>query len=131
MLAVLAALVLTGCGGSGSPATTSTTAVPSSASTTATNANVRLAATFIIRAAGRLFPSEVAAPTHTTIVLTVRAGDSRRHEVTVVTPHPHTGEVAPGRPERLVLEGVPDGTYAVKVDGERRGSLIVGAQPGP
>jgi hypothetical protein len=78
-----------------------------------------------------LAPPQISAPKHTKIVLTVRGADSRRHKLVVATPDPQQASVAPGRPGRLVLERVPDGTYAVKVDGSTRGKLIVGANPGP
>lgn len=133
VLAVLASLTLAACGGSGGSSTGSTTSSTSSTTSTTAEANssARLAATFTVRAGGRLFPPKVAAPTHTKIVLSVRAGDSRRHLVTVATPHPHQAEVALGRPAKLTLNGVADGTYEIKVDGAARGRLIVGATPGP
>jgi hypothetical protein len=73
----------------------------------------------------------VAAPKHTTIDLTVRSQDGKRHTLRLATPHAHTLAVLPGRPAQLALKGLPIGVYVVTVDGAVRGRLIVGATPGP
>jgi hypothetical protein len=114
-------------------ATASASATVTSASSTSAgpDTNVRLPAKFTIRTGGTLFPAVVAAPKHTTVVLTVRSQDGRRHTLSLATPHPYTMSVAPGGPARLVLKGLANGTYVVRVDGAVRGRLIVGAAPGP
>jgi hypothetical protein len=73
----------------------------------------------------------VAAPKHTTIDVTVRSQDGKRHRLMLATPHAYTLAVVPGRPAQLALKGLPNGAYVVKVDGAVRGRLIVGATPGP
>lgn len=116
----------------GTSTTGASVTVTSNSSTSAgPDTNVRLPAKFTIRTGGTLFPAVVAAPKHTTIVLTVRSQDGRRHTVTLSTPHPYTVTVAPGDPARLELKGLANGAYAVRVDGGVRGRLIVGATPGP
>jgi hypothetical protein len=121
----------------GTPASsTSTTTAGTPASSTSTttpgpDTDVHLPAKFTIRAGGVLSPPVVAAPKHTTIVLTVRAQDGRHHTLALATPRAHTVAVEPGRATQLMLKGLPNGTYVVKVDGAVRGRLIVGAAPGP
>jgi hypothetical protein len=73
----------------------------------------------------------VAAPKHTKLVLTVAAGDGRSHQLVIRTPRRYTASVAPGHAAKLILQGVPNGSYSVEVDGSKRGELIVGAAPGP
>jgi ABC-type glycerol-3-phosphate transport system substrate-binding protein len=155
LVAVLASLGLAACGGSSTsssssassttPATVTTnaatvTATPSSGtattqtSTSAANApdtNVRLPAKFTVRAGGVLVPPVIAAPKDTEVALTITAGDGKRHVVALDTPRHYTLIVHPGGPSKLVLRGVPNGTYAVRVDGASRGRLIIGAAPGP
>jgi hypothetical protein len=65
------------------------------------------------------------------VALTVISGDGSRHTFALQTPQHHTATVAPGHPVKLLLKGVPNGTYAVQVDGAPRGQLIVGVAPGP
>jgi hypothetical protein len=116
----------------GTSTTGASVTVTSNSSTSAgPDTNVRLPAKFTIRTGGTLFPHVVAAPKHTTIVLTVRSQDGRRHTLTLATPHAYTMSVAPGGPTRLVLNGLANGAYVVRVDGAVRGRLIVGAAPGP
>jgi hypothetical protein len=114
-----------------SASTTSGADSSTSSTTAATDTNVRLPAKFAIQAGGILFPPVVAAPKHTTIDLTVRSQDGKRHTVVLRTPHAYTLVVVPGRASQLALKGLPNGAYAVKVDGAVRGRLIVGATPGP
>jgi hypothetical protein len=73
----------------------------------------------------------VAAPKHTEVVLTVAAGDGRSHRLVIQTPRRYAASVTPGRAAKLILKGVPNGSYPVEVDGSKRGELIVGAAPGP
>jgi hypothetical protein len=73
----------------------------------------------------------VAAPKHTEVVLTVAAGDGRHHTLVVQAPRRYAVSVGPGHAGRLILKGVPNGSYSVDVDGAKRGQLIIGAAPGP
>jgi hypothetical protein len=114
-----------------SASTTSTPARSTSTTTPGPDTDIHLPAKFTIRPGGFLFPPVVAAPKHTTIVLTVHAQDGRHHTLVLATPQAHTVAVKPGRATQLVLKGLPNGAYVVKVDGAVRGRLIVGAAPGP
>ena len=93
--------------------------------------NVRLPASFTIRAGGALDPPVIAAPRHTDIALTVASGDRRGHAFALLTPHAYRTMVLPSGPAHVLLKGLPDGTYAVEVDRVRRGRMIIGAAPGP
>ncbi len=154
-----ASLVLAGCGGSASSSSSSSarsaTAGPSSISATsaatsnaqtssaptttahtsppanAPDTNVRLPATFTIRAGGVLDSPEIAAPRHTDIALTVKSGDGRAHNFVLRAPHQYVVTVRAGAPAKLLLKGIPSGTYPIEVDHVGRGKLIVGAAPGP
>jgi hypothetical protein len=114
-----------------SASTTSAAAVSTSSTTAGPDTDVRLPAKFAIRAGGILVPPVVAAPKHTTIVLSVRSQDGKPHKLVLATRHARTVAVDPGPPAHVVLRGLPNGAYVVKVDGQVRGRLIVGAAPGP
>ena len=75
--------------------------------------------------------TEIAAPKHTDIALTVTSGDGHEHELVLETPHRYHATVRPGAPAKLLLKQLPDGSYAIEVDHVTRGRLIVGAAPGP
>lgn len=53
------------------------------------------------------------------------------HVFDLMTPRPYRVIVRPSRPVRILLTGIPDGSYPVEVDHVTRGRLIVGAAPGP
>ena len=93
--------------------------------------NVRLPALFTIGAGGRLTPPVVSGPAGVTIELTVTDRDTRSHVVKVAGPAPVTLTVAPGGSVTRLLTGLPKGSTAITVDGVARGSLQVGAAPGP
>ena len=90
-----------------------------------------LPADFRIKAGGTLSPPSVSAPGRTPILLTISTNDGATHQVALGTPQGQRLTVQAGRPGRVLLEGLRDGTYAVEVDGHPRGKLIVGATPGP
>jgi len=91
--------------------------------------NVRLPAKFKIRTGGALDPPVIAAPRHTDVALAVVSGDRQVHTFVLLTPHSYRMTVPPSA--HVLLKGVPNGSYVVEVDHVRRGSLIIGAAPGP
>jgi hypothetical protein len=128
--ATLSATVTSASSSSAATSTTATTATTTSTSTKDTN--VRLPASFTIRAGGVLTPPSIAAPKHTDIQLSVTSADGKTHSVTIAAPpHYYYLKVTPGSPARALLRQLRDGHYPVTVDGTRRGLLIVGAVPGP
>jgi hypothetical protein len=150
--AVAAALALAGCGGSSSkppahtsstatlpphathppptPSTTTTrTTTPTPAATSTTGASgVRLPATFTIGAGEKLSPPTVSAPSGVTVQLTVIAHDGRPHRVEVAS---RRLAVPAGGSASALLSGLRKVSYAVVVDGVKRGALVIGVQPGP
>lgn len=151
---LLLALPLAACGGSSHssspPPTTTSAATPrvtvtaeSSSSaqpppkprhkhhTSTKDTNVRVPALFTIHAGGALTPPSVAAPKKTDIQLTIRSGDGKRHSFAIDLPHRYATVVRPGHPVRKLLADLHNGHYAIVVDGAARGTLIVGAVPGP
>lgn len=97
----------------------------------APDTNVRLPAKFTIGAGDTLDPPVIAAPKHTDVALTVVSGDGKIHAFALLIAPEYRTTVRPSSPVRVLLKGIPDGTYAVEIDHIRRGSLIIGAAPGP
>jgi hypothetical protein len=118
---------------SSSSAPTSTTATTATTTSTSTkDTNVRLPASFTIRAGGVLTPPSIAAPKHTDIQLSVTAADGKTHSLAIeASPRYYYLKVKPGSPARAVLRELRNGHYTITVDGAKRGLLIVGAVPGP
>jgi hypothetical protein len=148
-------LMIGACGGSthSGPSSTATSApsgstastVTSTSSTTTTSAsaaskpkhfatgshNVRIPATFIITAGGRLSPPQIAIPAHLGVLVTVVAKDGRSHRVVVRTPSARTLSVPAGGHASTLIASLPVGRYRIELDGAVAGLLITGAQPGP
>jgi hypothetical protein len=97
----------------------------------APDTNVRLPATFTIGAGDALDPPVIGAPKDTDVALTVVSGDGRAHAFALLISPEYRTTVRPSRSAHVLLKGIPDGTYAVEIDHVRRGSLIIGAAPGP
>ncbi|MGH2869123.1 MAG: hypothetical protein ACRDNK_16380 [Solirubrobacteraceae bacterium] len=122
---------------SAAPSTTRATRAADSSPTatagTATTANAapRLPARFKVGAGGRLSPPVIAAPGHTDIEVSFRCTDHHVHRVVLATPHRHAFTVSRSSTADVLLIGLHNGTYGIKVDGKPRGKLLVGAAPGP
>jgi hypothetical protein len=91
----------------------------------------RIPATFAIRAGGALSPRTVAAPAGIAVQLTLISSDGRAHMVVVATAKPVTLHVPAGGQASTLLKQLSPATYRLEVDGKQRGSLIIGAAPGP
>ncbi len=115
---------------SATAAPSTTSAYPSRTSSTATAGatGVRLPARFTIEPGDRLSPTVIGGPAGVTIDLTMISRDGRAHTVTVAG---RTLPVSAGGRASLALAGLQKGNHTVAVDGSRRGTLVVGAQPGP
>jgi hypothetical protein len=137
-------LPLSGCGnGSSSPssapaparASTSTatpaTAPETTSSVPSTNgsATAVLPANFTAAADGSLSPATVAAPASTAIVLTITSKASRPLRVFVVPGRFFT--VPAGGRGSVRLDGLKPGRHQIYIEGIPRGTLVVGAAPGP
>jgi hypothetical protein len=150
----LAAVFLAGCGGakstsSSSAPTTSLTSPPltttsqttrtettvtltpttTATTTTATTAvNARVPARFTIEPGGRATPPTITVPPHFAVELIVVSGDGRPHRAVLhgeSLPVPVQGQAS------TLLRSLPAGSYPLRVDGARRGTLVIGGSPGP
>lgn len=165
-LAVLAVLVLAGCGGgSVGPATTNPTASAPDAKapppdatqpgtgpvTTRTTAPppthtqapapspspaggsqaVRVPASFVVVAGGRLTPATITVPPFLALEISLQSADGKPHRLLVQTPAPHALAVAAGGRSAVRIAGLRAGRYAVVLDGRRAGALVVGGDGGP
>ncbi len=154
--AVLASLLIAGCGGSASstsshstapaavsagPTTTTATTssrpsevpkhrAPTHSKPTAPNTNVRIPAAFIIRA-GAVTPPLISVPATVTIELQLRNHDPRAHRVQFSVAHVATVTVPAHGSTTTDVSGAPKGTYRLLVDGAGKAHIIVGAVPGP
>jgi len=128
------------------PATTTTTATsPPATTTTAAKrrskppkitapppaSGPRIPATYTIAADGTLAPPTVSVPAGYTIQVTFVDHGSTKDTALVHTPKPLEIVIAPGGDSYLLTSHVPKGTYAIDINGTVRGSLVVGASPGP
>ncbi len=93
--------------------------------------DVRVPATFTIRAGGRLDPQTVSAPAFLAVRVTVSSADGRAHHVVVDTPAPHTLSVPAGGRGSILISGQRAGQYPIDIDGSARGALLIGGEPGP
>jgi hypothetical protein len=86
--------------------------------------------TFTIRASG-VQPPTISVPGKLPIELTVVSGDGKVHHVVLrtITPYPLT--VRANAHASVRIPGQRNGTYVLDVDGARKASLVVGANPGP
>jgi hypothetical protein len=111
--------------------TTTAEATATQATTTAAASNVRLPAKFTVAADGALSPRTISAPTRVAIALTIVSSGGRSHHVVVKSTPPHALTVPGGGRVSAVVDGLKRGSYAIEVDGVTRGTLVIGASPGP
>lgn len=98
---------------------------------TGSAAGARLPATFELAPGGSLSPPTVSGPGQVAVQLTFVSSDSSPHQVVLGAPHPvRLGVPAHGRATAEVT-GLGNGRYPITVDGVKRGSLVIGSQPGP
>lgn len=69
---------------------------------------------------------DVEAPAFLSLALQASAQDGRAHRLQVGTRPPVERQVAPGAPLRVTVPGQQRGRYEIRVDGARRGTLVVG-----
>lgn len=92
---------------------------------------VRLPATFVIRAGGRLDPPSVSSPASLPVDLTVVSGDGERHRVLLRTPVAHGLTVPAHGQASVLLRGLRAGRYELEIDRVPSGALVIGGEPGP
>jgi len=158
---LIAALPLTGCGGSskrsagattGAAASTATapptsartapgtsttpptgTAPPQSTSTAPPppQAHAEVPALFSVTSGESVTPPTISVPVAIPVQLTVVSRDGRAHTAVLRSPIPHTLAVPAGGRASTLVSGLRAGRYALQIDGADRAALVVGVQPGP
>ncbi len=92
---------------------------------------MRVPASYVIRAGGKLSPPVVTVPAFLAVALSVTSADGSAHTVLVKTPSPHTLSVPAHGRKSILIPGLRAGRYAIDVDGKLTGSLTIGGEPGP
>ena len=92
---------------------------------------MRVPATYVIRAGGRLNPPVVSVPAFLAVQLSVASADGSSHTVLVKTPTPHTLAVPAHGRKSILIPGLRAGNYQIDVDGKPGGTLTIGGEPGP
>ena len=117
-------------GSAATPKTPTVRTAPPATSIPSSNgsATAVLPATFIVNADGSVTPPTIGAPDSTTVLLTVISHAAAPLQVTVAS----TSMTVPARGRSAArVPGMKAGRYAVKIDGRRRATLVVGVKPGP
>lgn len=104
---------------------TKTPVAPPSASGT------RVPATYMIGASGTITPPTISVPVGYTVEITFIDQGSSADKVTVSTPRPVRLVVPSGGDSYVLVTQLPKGSYPIIVNGTKRGSLVIGAAPGP
>ena len=92
---------------------------------------MRVPATYVIRAGGRLNPPVVSVPAFLAVQLSIASADGSSHRVLVKTPTPHTLAVPAHGRKSILIPGLRAGNYQIDVDGKPGGTLTIGGEPGP
>jgi hypothetical protein len=93
--------------------------------------SVRVPASFVVVAGGRLDPPQITVPPFLAVEVSVRSDDGRPHRVELRTPEPQTLDVPAGGRAAVRIGGLRAGTYAVLLDGRDAGAIAVGGEVGP
>jgi hypothetical protein len=80
---------------------------------------------------GRLRPPTVTTPAFLAVQVSVANLDPSARVVVVRADRDYRLNVGPGRRATRLIPGQPAGSYAVLVQGRRRGALVFGGEPGP
>jgi hypothetical protein len=91
----------------------------------------RVPAVFALGRDEMLEPSTVSVPEFLGLRLEIRSSDEAAHRVELLVDPPAQLTVSPGGSAGLDVMGQREGRYALEVDGERAGTLVVGVEPGP
>lgn len=92
---------------------------------------VRVPASFVVTADGRLDPPEITVPLFLAVELSVRADDGRARRVELRTPRPQTLDVPAGERAAVRIPGLRAGRYELLLDGRAAGAIVVGGEVGP
>jgi hypothetical protein len=92
---------------------------------------VRVPASFVVVAPGRLEPPSITVPAFLAVEISVRSDDGRAHRLVLETPTPHTLDVRAGERAAARIPGLRAGAYPVTLDGRVAGTLVAGGEVGP
>lgn len=92
---------------------------------------VRVPASFVVAAGGRLTPPVITVPPLLAVEISVRADDGTAHVLVLRTPTPQRLDVAAGERAAVRIPGLRAGRYPVTLDGRRAGALVAGGEVGP
>jgi hypothetical protein len=92
---------------------------------------IRVPASFVVTAGGRLTPPTITVPPFLAVEISVRADDGTSHRLVLQTQPPHALQVAAGAREAVRIRGLRAGRYPVTLDGRRAGALVAGGEVGP
>ncbi len=88
-------------------------------------------ATFTVLSSGAISPPTISVPVGYVVQVTFIDHGSTTAHVIVHTPKPLDIVAPPGGDGFLLVSRLPKGTYPIQVNGATRGSLTIGAAPGP
>lgn len=88
-------------------------------------------ATYTVLASGALSTRTISVPAGYTVEVTFIDQSSVTVHAVVHTPKPLHIVAPPGGDAYLLVSHLPKGTYAIDINGVARGSLVIGAAPGP
>lgn len=94
-------------------------------------AGPRVPATYTIATGGTLSPTTISVPTGYTVEVTFVNHGNTTETATVRTPKPVTVTTAPGAEADALVSHLRKGTYPILINGNERGSLVIGSAPGP
>ncbi len=63
--------------------------------------------------------------------VSVSDNDGQAHRLVIRTPTPHVLMVPAGGHASVLIPGLRAGQYPITVDGNQRGALLIGGEPGP
>jgi hypothetical protein len=88
-------------------------------------------AIFTVISSGSLRPATVSVPRSVPIDLTVVSRDGRSHTAVLRSPSPRSLKIGAGGRVSVLISGLRPGRYPLELDGNYRGTLVVGVAPGP
>jgi len=113
------------------PPATTTTPAPADPAPGGDEQQVRVPASFVVVAPGRLEPPTITVPPFLAIEISVRSDDGRPHRLVLGAAPRTTLDVRAGRRAAVRIRGLRAGQYLVMLDGRPAGALLVGGEVGP
>ena len=73
----------------------------------------------------------MSAPAFLAVAVRINSASPAAHTATIATPHRVQLRIPPHGAGARTIAGLRAGTYAILIDGARRGALVIGGEPGP